>query len=495
MGLVGLSYRQLSRPKTTATRRKGFPFWSRNPRPEQNCDRYKLKFSRQAMSTDTPKQEQQKRQEELQEDNPCWGSQNHCDLEYLLSRISRRKVVAFESTKYIVLNKPPDLRMDGPYHATVHKLLTYWYPPPSLENDQNLLQAISGLHRHNDLPDNELRPCHQLDYATSGVLCVARTQEAASVTGTLFENRKVRKSYIAIVNGHLELEKSLPVLVLDHMQSSLQKLEKAYRNSRSKRRQDTFQGFQPPHALFNKYKSIKNNVRNDNKKKRKRPDILNEDQWKQIWKPVKEQISDLSSLLRLDWKQLCKQNVSWKRAFQQTADIHNSLLREELQNQQRLVPTLPMIFQIEGEEKSLYIYCPLAQVPDEFGMKIPPDKSDNESFLVGPKGLDYKPSLTKCTILETATYDGKPVTKVKLSPITGRRHQLRVHMTLCGHAILGDATYEDHKQQEPERSPPRMCLHAHSLSLALLGESQDWTVTIPDPFPIDNRKLDLTIDL
>jgi tRNA pseudouridine32 synthase/23S rRNA pseudouridine746 synthase len=105
--------------------------------------------------------------------------------------------------------------------------------------------------------------------------------------------------------------------------------------------------------------------------------------------------------------------------------------------------------------------------------------------------------LTKCTILERATYQEKSVTKVRLWPITGRRHQLRVHTALCGHAILGDASYGScfeatEGSEEERRLPPRMCLHAQYLSLPLLGESKDWSVTTADPFLIEQAEVVLT---
>lgn len=50
--------------------------------------------------------------------------------------------------------------------------------------------------------------------------------------------------------------------------------------------------------------------------------------------------------------------------------------------------------------------------------------------------------------------------RVELEPVTGRTHQLRVHMSAIGHPILGDALYGD------AASAPRLLLHACSLSFA-----------------------------
>jgi tRNA pseudouridine32 synthase/23S rRNA pseudouridine746 synthase len=53
------------------------------------------------------------------------------------------------------------------------------------------------------------------------------------------------------------------------------------------------------------------------------------------------------------------------------------------------------------------------------------------------------------------------ISRVLLTPITGRSHQLRVHMLHIGHPITGDKIYHP----EPQRSPlNRMALHASYLA-------------------------------
>lgn len=53
------------------------------------------------------------------------------------------------------------------------------------------------------------------------------------------------------------------------------------------------------------------------------------------------------------------------------------------------------------------------------------------------------------------------ITRVRLHPLTGRTHQLRVHMLAIGHPILGDPFYA----HGPARAFPRLMLHAESLKL------------------------------
>ena len=69
--------------------------------------------------------------------------------------------------------------------------------------------------------------------------------------------------------------------------------------------------------------------------------------------------------------------------------------------------------------------------------------------------------------------DGAPVSRLELEPVTGRSHQLRVHLQAIGHPIVGDALYAPEPVQA--RSP-RLLLHAHTLGLThpRTGEPLQW---------------------
>ena len=68
---------------------------------------------------------------------------------------------------------------------------------------------------------------------------------------------------------------------------------------------------------------------------------------------------------------------------------------------------------------------------------------------------------TLIQVLNKGLFQGDPVTKVVLKPLTGRRHQLRVHSHSIGHRIVGDFTYSNGQDDKTER----MYLHAYRLSL------------------------------
>jgi tRNA pseudouridine32 synthase/23S rRNA pseudouridine746 synthase len=76
-----------------------------------------------------------------------------------------------------------------------------------------------------------------------------------------------------------------------------------------------------------------------------------------------------------------------------------------------------------------------------------------------------KPSQTHWQVIQR---DAKS-TLVELTPITGRSHQLRVHMLALGHPILGDRLYAHEKAKV---NNPRLCLHAqmHEFSHPVSGE-------------------------
>ncbi len=67
-----------------------------------------------------------------------------------------------------------------------------------------------------------------------------------------------------------------------------------------------------------------------------------------------------------------------------------------------------------------------------------------------------KPSQTRWRVLGAAG----PHTRVALEPLTGRSHQLRVHLAHLGHPIVGDALYAS---PDIAAASPRLLLHASEL--------------------------------
>lgn len=69
-------------------------------------------------------------------------------------------------------------------------------------------------------------------------------------------------------------------------------------------------------------------------------------------------------------------------------------------------------------------------------------------------------------------------TRVRLTPLTGRTHQLRVHMLALGHVILGDPIYASGKAAEH----PRLMLHSEELRLNHPDSGRGLSFRAPVPF-------------
>jgi len=87
-----------------------------------------------------------------------------------------------------------------------------------------------------------------------------------------------------------------------------------------------------------------------------------------------------------------------------------------------------------------------------------------------------KPSLTRWRVLGAGPWPG--TTRLELQPVTGRSHQLRVHLQAIGHPIVGDALYAP---GPVAAAAPRLLLHASELALAHpdTGSRQHWTSPVP----------------
>ena len=84
-----------------------------------------------------------------------------------------------------------------------------------------------------------------------------------------------------------------------------------------------------------------------------------------------------------------------------------------------------------------------------------------------------KPALTEYRVVKY----GEGETRVRLTPKTGRTHQLRVHMMALGHAILGDPLYATGAACDF----PRMMLHSEELRVKHpdSGESMKFRAKAP----------------
>jgi tRNA pseudouridine32 synthase / 23S rRNA pseudouridine746 synthase len=91
--------------------------------------------------------------------------------------------VLYQCSNYLVIDKQYDHRIYGNFADTVEKLLAERHQLPAA------------------------RPCHRLDYATSGCMLWALNRKAAGQAGKAFAKRHVKKLYLALVEGHVAGER------------------------------------------------------------------------------------------------------------------------------------------------------------------------------------------------------------------------------------------------------------------------------------------------
>lgn len=85
-----------------------------------------------------------------------------------------------------------------------------------------------------------------------------------------------------------------------------------------------------------------------------------------------------------------------------------------------------------------------------------------------------RPALTEWKVMRRE----KDSTRVRLMPKTGRSHQLRVHMAVIGHPILGDPFYAE----GAARAAPRLMLHSETLRLRHPDGGRGIAFRAPCPF-------------
>lgn len=149
---------------------------------------------------------------------------------------------------------------------------------------------------------------------------------------------------------------------------------------------------------------------------------------------------------------------------------------------------------VDGQNHGLIDY-PLKQILDKIADKPTLDNlNDNlakpETHRSNPQAELLQPAQTRYECLATTEqpfqarprYPTSRYSLAKLTPITGRKHQLRRHMKHIFHPIIGDTSYGDHHQNRAIRAQlgiHRLMLHAYTLSFYELKNKQKITVTAP----------------
>jgi 23S rRNA pseudouridine955/2504/2580 synthase len=133
------------------------------------------------------------------------------------------------------------------------------------------------------------------------------------------------------------------------------------------------------------------------------------------------------------------------------------------------------------------IELPLVKQPGTGGEKMMVDES-------GPDGKGGgQPARTRYRVVERA---GNRAAWVELQPLTGRTHQLRVHMAAIGHPIVGDGKYGGQNAFLSGTISRKMHLHARRLIIEHPdGTPLDVTAPLPEHFAMGMEQLGFDMEL
>jgi 23S rRNA pseudouridine1911/1915/1917 synthase len=114
---------------------------------------------------------------------------------------------------------------------------------------------------------------------------------------------------------------------------------------------------------------------------------------------------------------------------------------------------------------------------DQLDIPIGRDKYVREKQAVRKESNGGRPAVTRYEVLEKFAVNAL----VKLSPKTGRTHQLRVHMAAIGHPMVGDNMYGGGPFERGEFRFERQALHAQEITFVHPGSLEPMTITAPLP--------------
>jgi len=136
----------------------------------------------------------------------------------------------------------------------------------------------------------------------------------------------------------------------------------------------------------------------------------------------------------------------------------------------------------DREVSKTYIAIVAGVMSGDSGVIDLPMRKDMDPANAPRQVIDHaegRPAITHWWVQRRETIDGIDRTRVLLKPVTGRSHQLRLHLKSIGHPILGDDLYAP---SAVLAMADRLMLHAQSLTLVHPQTASLMTFEAPCPF-------------
>lgn len=98
---------------------------------------------------------------------------------------------------------------------------------------------------------------------------------------------------------------------------------------------------------------------------------------------------------------------------------------------------------------------------------------------------DGHPAETAFVVVDYYKKEKNMFTLLSVTPLTGRTHQIRVHLLYLGHPIVGDALYGGRKREERALFCPRQFLHASYIRFTHPQRQKEMEFTSPLPSDLE----------
>ncbi len=290
------------------------------------------------------------------------------------------------------------------------KLLTH---PKNLDDSKSLLDA---LRYHFGMDSN---PCHRLDYETSGLLLCSLDKKSETILKNLFLEHKVKKTYLAIVQGAI----TQPIMI-----ESAITFTNDFGNLCI---QGKAENLNITHITTEQIHTIQDNFIQENTHN-KATSIL-------VPLQIFQDFSDLSHYL------YSKHNPFFTPQYHDNISTHT--IKKYIKNPYNIIIQHKYFWDTHILEETYHTFLLYLQVMPSIDYKKT-TKVDSKYYekLYGYPYNEYNPITTKhnfATQSKTKQND-KQYTLVKLMPLSGKTHQLRIHTASIQHPILGDTLYGLH---------------------------------------------------
>ncbi len=136
---------------------------------------------------------------------------------------------------------------------------------------------------------------------------------------------------------------------------------------------------------------------------------------------------------------------------------------------------------VVGKQYVAVVHGHVAQEAGEIDLPLGEDADNRPRQIVDP--LRGRRALTRYQVLERLGTGADAATRVALKPVTGRAHQLRVHLLAIGHPIVGDPLYTAPERSIPSSSAAFARMHLHAARIAFIHPRTRVALQFDSPVP------------